>query len=146
MHRMSRHATSVDSVKSYALLPELGTMLHTAWPRLPPGIFKWNEGTLPFLWCHSKWIPWHGKNCTAMKSVNRFDFLPWTSNCMAWEVIEVKFNSFKLCGNLCIEVHLNRLMHYMRQSFACSMGAMPAKFVIDRHASRQANLKQKDMT
>jgi len=35
----------------------------------------------------------------------------------------------------------------MRRSFGVfNMGAMPAKFVIDRHASRQANLKKKDMT
>ena len=32
------------------------------------------------------------------------------------------------------------------KALVCSMGAMPAKFVIDRHASRQANLKKKDMT
>ena len=28
------------------------------------------------------------------------------------------------------------------KALVCSMGAMPAKFVIDRHASRQTNLKK----
>ena len=47
-----------------------GSRLHTAWPWLPPGVFKWNEGTIPFPYCHPSRTPWHGKNCTAMKVRN----------------------------------------------------------------------------
>ena len=56
------------------------------------------------------------------------------------------FNSFKLCRSLCIEVHLNGICIMCVEALVCSMGAMPAKFVIDRHASRQANWKGKEMT
>ena len=49
----------------------VGSRLHTARPWLPPGVFKWNEGTIPFLYCHPNRTPWHGK-LYSHESANRF--------------------------------------------------------------------------
>ena len=44
----------------------------------------------------------------------------------------MKFNGMKMCFAI-----------WASKPLVCSMGALPAKFVIDRHASRQASEKTK---
>ena len=106
---------------------------------------EWRNFTIPMMSLQVDTMAW--KNCTAMKVRTDFEFLPWTSNLMAWEVIEVFFFfSFKLCGNLCIEVHLNRLMHNMRQSFGVFNGCDACQ-VCHRQACLPASkFEKKDMT
>ena len=93
--------------KSYALLPELGTMLHTAMAVAPARHLQMNVGTLPFLLTPLE--RYHGrKNCTAMKLV-------WInlSSCLEHPIIGLRSYWSKIlihlnCAEICaFEVHLN---------------------------------------
>ena len=53
------------------------------------------------------------------------------------------FNSFKLCGNLCIEVHLNGIMHNVRQSFGLFNGCDACQ-VCHRQACLPASKLEKE--